>query len=41
MIETAKKIVEIVNQTTNDYDAVEEITKFLKEYIEGKKIPKK
>ena len=41
MIETAKKIVEIVNKTTNDYDAVEEITKVLKEHFEGKKIPKK
>lgn len=29
MTETAKQIVEIVNQTTNNYDAVEEIVKFL------------
>ncbi len=29
MTETAKQIVEIVNQTSNDYDAVEEVTKFL------------
>jgi 4-hydroxy-3-methylbut-2-enyl diphosphate reductase IspH len=29
MAETAKQIVEIVNQTTNNYDAVEEIVKFL------------
>ena len=37
MIETAKQIVEIVNQTSNDYDAVEEITKFLKNNFKEKK----
>ena len=37
MIETAKQIVEIVNQTSNDYDAVEEITKFLRDNFGNKK----
>lgn len=37
MTETAKKIVEIVNQTSNDYDAVEEITKFLRDNFGNKK----
>jgi|TARA_B110000285_G_C14923006_1_gene513530 hypothetical protein len=41
MIEIAEEIVKTVNKTTNDYDAVEEITKVLKEHFEGKKIPKK
>lgn len=29
MTETAKQIVKIVNQTSNNYDAIEEIAKFL------------
>ena len=37
MIETAKQIVEIVNQTTNNYDAVDEIVKFLEENFNNKK----
>ena len=41
MIEIAEEIVKTVNKTTNDYDAVEEITKVLKEHFEGKKAPKK
>ena len=41
MLEIAKKIVKTVNQTTNDYDAVEEIAKVLKEHFEGKRAPKK
>ena len=41
MIEIAEEIVKTVNQTTNDYDAVEEIMKVLKEHFEGKKAPKK
>lgn len=32
MRDIAEKIVEIVSQTTNDYDAVEEIEEYLKTY---------
>ena len=38
MIEIAEEIVKTINQTTNDYDAVEEITKILKEHFEEEKI---
>lgn len=37
MIETAKQIVKIVNQTTNNYDAVDEVVKFLEENFKNKK----
>jgi 4-hydroxy-3-methylbut-2-enyl diphosphate reductase IspH len=40
MTSKAKQIVEIINQTTNDYDAVEEITKFLEENFKEKKVIK-
>jgi len=32
-LETAEKIVEAVNKTTNDYDAIEKTTIILKSYL--------
>lgn len=37
MIETAKKIVKIVNETSNDYDAIDEVVEFLEKIKKNEK----
>jgi hypothetical protein len=37
MNKVAKKIVEGINKTTNDYDAVEEVDKILRKHFVNKK----
>lgn len=34
--EIAEKIIEAVNQTTNDYDAIEQVQQILNSYIQWK-----